>query len=145
MLALPVGWDRERAARSAGVRTFPLVATATCGLVLVVAGVTGATPDAQSRVLQGLITGTGFLAAGVVLKQTDEDPGHGTGVVRGMTTAVCIWTIGVMRAAVGYGLYDIAFVLRIVTFGTRRILTPLKRAIDDRSATRNTEDARDTE
>src|SRR5690242_10703231 len=40
-LALPIGWDRERAARSAGVRTFPLVAIATCGLVLVATGVMG--------------------------------------------------------------------------------------------------------
>mgnify|MGYP001587260161 CR=1 FL=1 len=34
-LALPVGWDRERDARSAGIRTFPLVAIASCGFVLV--------------------------------------------------------------------------------------------------------------
>lgn len=129
-LALPVGWKRERAARSAGLRTFPLVAIATCGLVLVAERVSGGSPEARARVLQGIITGTGFLAAGVVLKEPHEDAAHGAGHVRGMTTAVSIWMIGVVGAAVGFGLYDVATVLSVAAFLTLRLLAPFKRAID---------------
>ena len=131
-LAMPVGWERERAVRSAGLRTFPLVAIATCGLVLVAERVAGGSPEARARVLQGLITGTGFLAAGVVIKEPHEDA-HGTGYIRGMTTAVSIWTIGVVGAAVGFGLYDVATVLSVAAFLTLRALAPLKRAIDARA------------
>ena len=125
-LALPIGWDREQAARSAGIRTFPLVAMANCAVVLVATQFGEMTPEVKARVLQGLITGTGFLAAGVVLKDTTDSAGG----VQGMTTAVSIWTIGVVGAAVGFGLYDIAVVLAATMFITLRALAPVKRAIE---------------
>lgn len=125
-LALPIGWDREQAARSAGVRTFPLVAMANCAVVLVATQFGEVTPEVKARVLQGLITGTGFLAAGVVLKDTTERHGG----VQGMTTAVSIWAIGVVGAAVGFGLYDIGITLAVTMFITLRALAPVKRAID---------------
>ena len=56
-LALPVGWDREKDERSAGIRTFPLVAIASCGFVLVGIAILGRTSPAQARLLEGLITG----------------------------------------------------------------------------------------
>lgn len=128
-LALPVGWDREQSVRSAGVRTFPLVAMANCAVVLIATSFGGTTPEVQARVLQGLITGTGFLAAGVVLKDSSTDAADGSRGVRGMTTAVSIWAIGIVGAAVGFGLYDIAVVLAIAMFATLRALAPVKRAI----------------
>lgn len=57
-LALPIGWDREQAARSAGVRTFPLVAMANCAVVLVATQFGDMTPEVRARVLQGSVTGT---------------------------------------------------------------------------------------
>src|SRR3546814_10371749 len=51
-LALPVGWDRENDARSAGIRTFPLVAIASCGFVLVGIAILGRTSPAQARLLR---------------------------------------------------------------------------------------------
>src|SRR3546814_12228813 len=56
-LALPVGWDRENDARSAGISTFPLVAIASCGVALVGIAILGRTTPAQARLLDGLITG----------------------------------------------------------------------------------------
>ena len=54
LLALPVAWDREHEARSAGIRTFPLVSVAACGYMLVGIQVLDST-DAESRVLYGII------------------------------------------------------------------------------------------
>ena len=59
LLALPVGFDRERASTGAGLRTFPLVSVAACGYTLVGIGVLDST-GAEARVLQGIITGIGF-------------------------------------------------------------------------------------
>ena len=111
LLAVPIGWDREREARSAGVRTFPLVAVASCGFVLVALRVVGE-GDAQARVLEGLITGIGFIGGGAILKQA----GH----VSGTATAASLWATGAIGGAVGYGLYDIAALIAAVTFATLR-------------------------
>jgi putative Mg2+ transporter-C (MgtC) family protein len=63
LFSLPIGWQREQEAHTVGVRTFPLVAMASCGYVLL------AMPghqsfDAQSRIIQGLVAGMGFIGAG---------------------------------------------------------------------------------
>jgi len=122
-LALPVGWDREKDERSAGIRTFPLVAIASCGFVLVGIAILGRTSPAQARLLEGLITGVGFIGGGAILK-------HG-GKASGTATAASLWATGALGAAVGYGLYDIALVLSLTTFLTLRCSRPLKRATHD--------------
>lgn len=120
-LALPIGWEREKAARTAGVRTFPLVAIASCGFVLVALSVVGE-GQAQARILEGLITGVGFIGGGAILKQGTQ--------ASGTATAASLWATGALGAAVGYGLYDIAAVLAAATFLTLRCMTPLKRTLD---------------
>lgn len=120
ILALPVGWDREREARSAGIRTFPLVAIASCAFVLVAIRVLGEGSIGQARILEGLITGVGFIGGGAILKQSSQ--------VSGTATAASLWAIGALGAAVGYGLYDIAAIISLVTFATLRWLAPLKNA-----------------
>lgn len=122
-LALPVGWSWERKARSAGLRTFPLIAIASCGFVLLALRVLGPVSDSQARLFQGLIPGIGFLAAGAVLRDGQT--------VRGTANAASIWTIGAAGAAVGYGLYDIGVVLSTVNFLTIWLLGPLKRRSDE--------------
>lgn len=117
-LALPIGWDREQYERSAGLRTFPLVAVASCGLVIVALQATGGVAAEQSRILQGLITGIGFIGGGAILKTQSS--------VRGTATAASIWNVGVMGAAVGYGLYDVAALLSLINFLTLRLLRPFK-------------------
>lgn len=122
-LALPVAWDREKEARSAGLRTFPLVAVASCGFILLAAGVMGDSPEAQSRVIQGVITGIGFIGGGAILKDG--------ATVRGTATAASIWNTGAIGAAVALGRYEIALVLSFINFLTLRWLTPLKRELKD--------------
>lgn len=118
VLALPIGWDREKETRSAGIRTFPLVAVASCGLVLVAIRVLGEHSQSQARILQGLITGIGFIGGGAILKDGRT--------VRGTATAASIWNTGVIGAAVGFGLYDIALVLSVINFLILRLLVPFK-------------------
>ena len=122
LLALPVAWDREREARSAGLRTFPLVAVASCGYVLLALAAYAGSDDAQARLVQGLITGIGFVGGGAILKER--------GTVHGMATAASIWNTGAIGAAVAYDRYDIAVVLSVVNLATLRLLLPLKDRVD---------------
>src|ERR1039458_1125665 len=75
LLVLPVGWYREREAHSVGVRTFPLVAMASCGYVLLGATSAHMSLEAQSRIIQGLVAGIGFIGGGAILKS--ESRVHG--------------------------------------------------------------------
>jgi putative Mg2+ transporter-C (MgtC) family protein len=118
VLALPVAWDRETHARGVGLRTFPLVAVASCGYILLAATILGDSPDAQSRITQGLMTGIGFIGGGAILK--------GGGSVYGTATAASVWNTGAIGAAVAYGRFDIGLILSALNFLTLRLLTPLK-------------------
>jgi putative Mg2+ transporter-C (MgtC) family protein len=122
LLALPIGWNREREHRSAGLRTFPIVAVAACGFTMMGIAIPGSSPDSYSRILQGLITGIGFIGGGAILRDR--------GIVTGTATAASIWNIGIVGAAVGFGLYDIAVVLAAINLATLKILAPLKQQLD---------------
>jgi putative Mg2+ transporter-C (MgtC) family protein len=119
VLALPIGWDREKEERSAGIRTFPLVAVASCGFVLIAIAVLGRESLGQARILEGLITGVGFIGGGAILKQGSR--------TSGTATAASLWATGAVGAAVGYSLYDIAIIISAVTFLTLRLSRPLKK------------------
>lgn len=125
VLALPIGWNREREERSAGLRTFPLVAMAACGFVMVAISVIGAESEQQSRILEGLMTGIGFIGGGAILKQGDR--------ARGTATAASLWATGAIGAAVGYGQLDIAVILSLVTVLTLILMTPLRRVVQERA------------
>ncbi|KAA2237285.1 MgtC/SapB family protein [Salinarimonas soli] len=118
LLAFPIGWDREREERSAGLRTFPLVAVASCGFVQATESLTSGSPEAQARIVEGLITGIGFIGGGAIIK-------HG-GAVQGTATAAGLWSTGAIGVAVGLGSYDVAVVITAFTLFTFRGLSPLK-------------------
>jgi putative Mg2+ transporter-C (MgtC) family protein len=63
MLALPIGWDRESEERSAGIRTFPLVAIASCGFIQAAETITHSSPEATARIVEGVIPGWALSAA----------------------------------------------------------------------------------
>jgi len=118
ILSIPIAWNREKESSSAGLRTFPLVAVASCGLVLIGKIVMPGSEDAQARIVQGLMTGVGFIGGGAILK-------HGASV-EGTATAASIWATGVAGIAVAYQRLEIALALSALTFITLRFLTPLK-------------------
>ena len=119
LLAFPIGWDREREERSAGLRTFPLVAVASCGFIEATETVLNGHPEGTARVVEGLITGMGFIGGGAILRLKDS--------VKGTATAASLWATGAIGTAVGLGAYDIAILLSLATFITLRALVPLKR------------------
>ncbi len=123
VLSLPIAWNRERATRQMGLRTFPLVALASAGFVLMGEVAMPDNPEAQARVLQGLITGVGFLGGGAILKQ-------GLNVL-GTATAASIWNTAALGAAVAHGGYEIAIVLSLVNAAVLWGLTPVKRELDE--------------
>src|SRR5579885_1613112 len=120
VLTAAIGWDREREAHIAGVRTFPIVGIASCGYLLILGP--GADAAAQSRILQGLVTGIGFVGGGAILKDGVN--------VRGMATAASIWNAGVIGAAVAMERYGIAVALAAMNLFTLRALLPLKNRLD---------------
>jgi putative Mg2+ transporter-C (MgtC) family protein len=130
VLGLPVGWYREREAHSVGLRTFPLVAAASCGYVLVAVPLGQIDITAQSRVIQGLVAGIGFIGGGAIMK------GDGTaGNVHGTATAASIWLFGVVGAAVAQNRYFMAILLTLLNLFALRVLLPVKRKLDDRKKT----------
>src|SRR3546814_18398285 len=75
-LAFPIGWNREHEERSAGLRTFPLVAVATCGFIQAAEPLTASSPEAMARIIEGLITGMGFIGGGADRKSTRLNSSH---------------------------------------------------------------------
>ncbi len=132
-LVFPMAWDREQADRSLGMRTFPLVAVASCAFVLVAQSGLESDSQALSRVLQGIIAGVGFLGGGAIVKQGMT--------VRGAATAAAVWATAALGVAVAEGEYAIAAGLGLIGFATLRWLRPLKRAArKDSSGAKNLED-----
>jgi putative Mg2+ transporter-C (MgtC) family protein len=125
LLAFPIGWDRELEDRTAGLRTFPIVSLGSCGLILVANALTKGDPASTSRVLQGLVTGIGFVGGGAILKS--EKTVHGT------ATAASIWNMAVVGTATALGHYDIAVVLVLINFFCLRLLLPFKKQLDRKS------------
>ncbi len=107
LLAIPIGWNREKEDRSAGLRTFPLVAVAACGFARVGMALFDKDDEALGAVLQGVITGIGFIGGGAILQLGNT--------VRGTATAAGLWATGAIGIAAGAGLYDIAVVLSLAT------------------------------
>lgn len=109
-LAVPIGWNRERAERSAGLRTLPLVAIAACGFVQTTEMLLASHPEGAARVVEGIITGIGFIGGGAIVK-------HGTSVL-GTATAASLWATGAIGLAVGLNVYDVAVAISAFTFTT---------------------------
>jgi len=122
VLALPIGWNREREERSAGIRTFPLVAIASCGFIQAAEGITAGSPEAMARIVEGIITGMGFIGGGAIL--------HLKASVKGTATAASLWVTGAIGVSVGLGKIDVAIMLAIFGFITLYLLAPLKKSIE---------------
>ena len=122
-LAFPIGWNREQEERSAGLRTFPLVAVATCGFILAAESIAASSPEAMARIVEGLITGMGFIGGGAILRRENS--------VKGTATAASLWITGAIGVAVGLGSYDVAVLLSVATIVTLWVLPPLKRLTKD--------------
>ena len=123
LLSMSSGWWGEKEGHAAGVRTFPIVAMASCGYILMLHGIPGSDGiAANSRVLQGLVTGIGFVGGGAIVREGMS--------VQGTAMAASIWNTGAMGAAVAMGRYEVAIVLAVLNAITLVALVPLKKRLD---------------
>lgn len=107
-----IGVNRDLHGKAAGVRTHALVslgaAVATLVPHMLPIGFAPIDPNATGRVLQGILTGVGFLGAGVILR----DP---TGHVTGLTSAAAMWICAVLGIACGLGLWSLLAIALAMT------------------------------
>lgn len=109
VFALPIGMNRESRSHGAGLRTFPLVALASCAFMLIAMNAYQEDGgEAEARVMYGIITGIGFIGGGAIFKQSEG--------ASGTATAAGIWNTGAIGIAVAYQNYEIALILSILNF-----------------------------
>ena len=110
------GLDREARHKPAGMRTLALVALGAAMIVVVVVENpnTGSTFDANamSRVMQGILTGIGFIGAGVIMRTEREQTVHG------LTTAATIWVVAALGITCGAGRWRIVGLAMVLALGT---------------------------
>ncbi len=96
-----IGINREKLGKPAGLRTHILVALGTTLFVLTCSGY-GMSSDGLSRVIQGIVTGIGFIGAGSILKLDKERD------IQGLTTAAGIWMTAAIGVTIGLGSLGLA-------------------------------------
>src|SRR5215212_639871 len=103
-----VGINRERAGKPAGLRTHMLVSLGTA-LIVLACSASNMSLEGQSRVIQGIVTGIGFIGAGSILKLDKQRE------IQGLTTAAGLWMTAAVGVAVGLGALGVAIIGTLVT------------------------------
>ena len=106
VLGAIIGYQRERAAKPAGLRTHVLICVGAALFTIASLYGFGAVAD-PARVAAGIVAGVGFLGAGTIIRR-DE------GLVAGLTTAVTIWVVAAIGLAAGAGLYLVSAVTTVI-------------------------------
>ena len=115
-----LGFQRAEAGKAAGMRTYMLV-TLGAALVVLLPQLAGMSSADLSRIIQGIVTGIGFIGGGVILKMSEEHR------IVGETTAASIWLTATIGIAAGTGRLSLAIVGTILGFVILTILGPLER------------------
>jgi putative Mg2+ transporter-C (MgtC) family protein len=108
LLGAVVGIERERAGKPAGLRTHMLVSLGTA-VVVIACQDSGMSLDGLSRVIQGMVTGIGFIGAGTILKLNEQRE------IQGLTTAAGLWMTAAIGVAAGLGILGVALIGTLVT------------------------------
>jgi putative Mg2+ transporter-C (MgtC) family protein len=134
LLGLVVGYERSYHGRAAGMRTYGLVCMASAALVVIV-GYPGqwygghvdivAAAD-PTRVIQGVVTGLGFLGAGVIMKEGFN--------ISGLTTAASIWASSAIGVLVGLGFFAAAMLLTLLSAASMMWISRLEGWLPSRQA-----------
>ncbi len=118
-----IGIQRERAGKPAGLRTHMLVALG-AAVFIIASGEFGMNADSISRVIQGLVTGIGFLGAGAILKLYDKR------AVEGLTTAAGIWMTAALGVAVGLGRFGLALLATLLAWMTLSLVRQMEHILN---------------
>jgi len=138
-VGLLLGYERSYHGRAAGMRTYGLVCLSSAALTVVNAypsmwyggiGTQGA-PHAvaltgdPTRVIQGIVTGIGFLGAGVIMREGLS--------IRGLSTAASIWATSAIGITIGLGFYAVAIAAALLTILVMSLLRPVERLLPHQS------------
>lgn len=115
-----IGIEREFRSKPAGFRTMILICVGSCLYTILSKEATGVSPD---RIASNIVTGIGFIGAGVIFKEGIS--------VNGLTTAALIWITAALGMAVGYHNYPIAIVVTSMVVVALFVLEPVQRFIND--------------
>jgi putative Mg2+ transporter-C (MgtC) family protein len=135
LLGLLVGYERSYHGRAAGMRTYGLVCMASAALTIIggypefwYGGHGGAlvTVADPTRIIQGVVTGIGFLGAGVIMREGFS--------ISGLTTAASIWAASAIGVLVGVGFYLAAIGLAMLSAGIMIYLSRLEGILPSRHA-----------
>jgi putative Mg2+ transporter-C (MgtC) family protein len=119
-----IGYERQRAGKAAGLRTHILVAAGTSMFILGCEGAGIRTDsDAISRVIQGIITGIGFVGAGSIIKRDSERD------IQGVTTSAGIWMTAAIGVTVGLGMIGLALMATILSLLILRVTVYFERRL----------------
>jgi len=134
LLGVFLGMEREASGRTAGIRTYALVALGSTLFTVVgmqifqgYAGVSGLNFD-PSRIVQAVASGVGFIGAGIIIYRNLH--------LEGVTTAAGVWMAGAIGVAIGFGLYGTAILATLFAFLVLSWLHPLKRLLRDKNVER---------
>jgi putative Mg2+ transporter-C (MgtC) family protein len=132
LLGALVGFERQRAHKAAGLRTHILVCLATTVVVLACSG-GRMSLEGLSRVIQGIVTGIGFIGAGSILKLSEERE------IKGLTTAAGLWMTAAIGIAVGLGALGLALIATTLTL----IVLTLVHIVETRATARASDRKKD--
>jgi putative Mg2+ transporter-C (MgtC) family protein len=132
LLGMLVGYERSYNGRAAGMRTYGLVCMASTALTVFVGqapfwygGSAGDVVADPTRVVQGVVTGIGFLGAGVIMRDGLS--------ISGLTTAASIWTASAIGVLLGVGFYAAALLLALLCMASMSMLHRLEAKLPGRS------------
>lgn len=127
-LGAAIGLERQWRLRTAGIRTNALVSAGSALFVVLGAiGIEGATAD-PTRVAAQIVSGIGFLGAGVILRDGAN--------IRGLTTAATLWCAAAIGSLAGAGMEEVALIGALAIVGTNTLLRPLSAMVNRRMAGR---------
>ncbi len=119
VLGAVIGLEREFRSKPAGFRTMILICVGSCLYTILSKENNSVSPD---RIASNIVTGVGFIGAGVIFKEGIS--------VNGLTTAALIWITAALGMAVGYGSYPLAIVVASMVVVTLFVLEPIQRYIN---------------
>ena len=122
-----IGWERQLRNKPAGLRTHMLVSMGSALFVLIPLAM-AKNPnglDAVERVIQGITAGIGFLGAGEILRQSQQEIGKVE--VHGLTSAAAIWVSAALGTAAGCGLWQLALIGALMSLFVLRVIKKLER------------------
>lgn len=106
LLGALVGWERQGHGREAGIRTYAAVSLGACVFGLISSHVSESADPA--RIAAQVVTGVGFLGAGVILRE------HGR--ITGLTTAATLWATAAVGLAIAFGMYILGVLTALIVF-----------------------------